>query len=172
MLSSVSPGVTLCPCALTHATMAFLACKSPHLMGRHGGRELPPSVCACVCVCSVSSCAVTVPRDSCGARRARLDTRTCVLMYTYLRFCPLRASTGPGLRRQVLVSTSVHKNLQKKKFRLHKPNQICKTIWFHTILLQRLTSSTPAPTCGSPSLAALRGSRAATSGSPVLRCAL
>ena len=35
--------------------------------------------------------------------------------------------------------------------------------------MQGLTSSTPAPTCGSPSLA-LRGSRAATCGSPVLRC--
>ena len=32
-----------------------------------------------------------------------------------------------------------------------------------------LTSSTPAPSCGSQSLA-LRGSRAATCGSPVLRC--
>jgi hypothetical protein len=39
----------------------------------------------------------------------------------------------------------------------------------HHTIFQGLTSSTPAPTCGSPSLA-LRGSRAATCGSPVLRC--
>ena len=35
---------------------------------------------------------------------------------------------------------------------------------------RRLTYSTPSPSCGSPSLAALRVSRAATCASPVLRC--
>ena len=162
----MSPDVTLCPCALTHAAMAFLACKSPHL---DRCPELPPSVCACVCVLRVWLRSDGAARSMWCAASALGHADLCSDVHLPALLSAARVKRARPPARQVLVKCWLKS--KKKKFR-HKPNQICKTIWFHTILLQRLTSSTPAPTCGSPSLAALRGSRAATSGSPVLRCAL